>query len=485
MADISFHHGTRVFESQETPILIRTAQSAVAAIIGTAPDADPVEFPLNKPVLLMGASQVSKAKKLGNAGTLKKGVDAVFDQVGTYCYVVRVAQGATTYETYSNLVGDATARTGVHALKKCEGLYGRKVKPRLVCVPGFTSSLATDGIASINVNVQGANYVTAPTVAITGGTGTGAEAIAMIDGGKVTSIVVTKPGFGYDPDDAPTVTLTGGGGTGATATANIGTVANPVVAELVGVLEKIRAVAFVDGPDTTDEAAVLYRQTINSDRIYICDPKVLVWDTDLDAYVPQPASARFVGVQAKVDRTNGFWWSVSNKPINGIGGTVRPVSYGDHANYLNENHVNTVINLDGEGFVTWGNRVATGIDLNKFVSVRRTMDFINEAIEAANLEFVDKPFSKANLKFLIESNNAFMRVLKAEGAILGGRVWLDPERNTDEEMAQGRVTFGVEFEPPAPMEDIRFIAHRQIKYYAVLRKEVLEEVRDGALALAA
>lgn len=487
MADISFHHGTRVFESQETPILIRTAQSAVIALIGTAPDADPIEFPLNKPVLIAGPAQISKARKLGDAGTLKKAVDGVFDQVGTYTYIVRVAEGQTTYETYSNLVGDATARTGVHALKKCESLYGRNLKPRLVAVPGFTSSLATDGIASINVTVRGANYTTAPTVTITGGGGTGAQAIALVDGGEVSAIVVTKPGFGYDPDDVQnplTVTLTGGGGTGALAQANVGTVTNPVVQELVGVLESLRAVAFVDGPDTTDAAAVLYRETINSDRIYICDPKVLVWDTDLDAYVPQPSSARFAGVQARTDRTSGFWWSLSNKPINGIAGTVRPITYGDQANYLNENHVNSVINL-GEGFITWGNRVATGIDLNKFISVRRTMDFINEAIEAANLEFVDKPFSKANLKFIIESNNAFMRVLRAEGAILGGRVWLDPDRNTDEEMAQGRVTFGVEFEPPAPMEDIRFIAHRQIKYYAVLRKEVLEEMQEGSLALAA
>lgn len=482
MADISFYHGTRVFESQETPILIRTAQSAVVALIGTAPDADPVAFPLNKPILIKGATELSKTKLLGDAGTLKKAIDGVFDQVGTYCYVIRVAEGNTTYATYSNLVGDAGALTGVHALEKCESLYGRKLKPRLIAVPGFTSSLATDGVASINVTVQGVNYLTAPIVAVTGGGGQGAEARAIVEGGQVTGIIVTKPGFGYT--EAPAVALTGGGGAGATATANVGTVANPVVAELVGVLERLRAVAFVDGPDTTDAAAVLYRETINSDRIYIIDPKVLVWDTVLDAYVPMPASPRFAGVQAKVDRTNGFWWSVSNKPINGIGGTVRPVSYGDHANYLNESHVNSVINL-GEGFITWGNRVATGIDLNKFLSVRRTMDFINEAIEAANLEFVDKPFSKANLKFLIESNNAFMRVLKAEGAILGGRVWLDPERNTDEEMAQGRVTFGVEFEPPAPMEDIRFIAHRQIRYYAVLRKEVLEEVQEGALALAA
>src|SRR5690606_23767959 len=137
-----------------------------------------------------------------------------------------------------------------------------------------------------------------------------------------------------------------------------------------------------------------------------------VFDVDLKANIAKPASPFFVGVQARVDRQLGFWWSESNKPINGIVGVARPIRYGDQANYLNENHVNTIINL-GEGFITWGNRVATGADLWKFSSVRRTADFINEAIEDAYLECADRPFSKANLKFMVESGRAFMRVLVA------------------------------------------------------------------------
>lgn len=484
MADLAFHHGTRVFESLETPVLYRTTQTAVIGLLVTAPAADPAVWPLNKPILIKGAADYAKVRALGATGTGKKAVDDVLDQVGTFMQIVRVAEGANVNATWSNLVGSAVALTGVHAFKKCEGLYGRHIKPRLISAPGYTQALAGDGVASIARTAAGAGYTTPPTVTVTGGGLAGCVAEAVVEDGEVTAVIVRKGGFGCTDPGAVTVAFAGGGGAGATATASIGTVANPVVAEMVGVLEKLRAVAFVDGPDTTDEAAVIYRATINSDRVYICDPKVLVWDTDLDANVPRPSSARFAGVTARTDRTLGFWWSPSNKPINGITGVVRPIAYGDQANYLNEAHVNTVINL-GDGYLTWGNRVATGIDLNKFLSVRRTMDFINEAIEMANLEFVDKPFSKANLKFLIESGNAFMRVLKAEGAILGGKMWLDPERNTDEEMAQGRVTFGVEFEPPAPMEDIRFIAHRQIRYYAQLRKEVLEEVNGGSLALAA
>ncbi len=310
---------------------------------------------------------------------------------GAYTIIIRVEEGVDAAATMSNLVGDATQFTGVHALKKAEAQLG--IKPRLIAIPGFTSG---DGVT-----------------------------------------------------------------------------ANPVVAELVGVLDQLKAVAFVDGPDTTDADAIAYRNLIGSQRVYVVDPKVLVWDTATSAYVTRPASARFAGVQARVDTNLGFWHSLSNKPINGIGGVSRTVTYGLQANYLNENHVGTVINM-GSGFITWGNRAATEDDLWVFLSVRRTADFINEAIEKAYLEFVDKPFSAANLKFMLESGNAAMRTFKASGAILGGRVWIDETLNEPTDMAAGKITLSMEFEPPAPMEDIRFIAHRNIQYYLELTKEALK-----------
>jgi phage tail sheath protein FI len=389
MADLSFHHGTRLQESNETPVLVQVAQTAVVGLLGTAPEADPAKFPINTPVLLKG--NPAEAADLGATGTLKDAVDDVFDQIGAYTIVIRVEEGLDDAATMTNLVGDATQLTGVHALKKAEAQLG--IKPRLIAIPGFTSG---DGVT-----------------------------------------------------------------------------ANPVVAELVGVLDQLKAVGFVDGPDTTDEDALAYRELIGSQRVYVVDPKVLVWDTETNAYAARPASARFAGVQARVDTNLGFWHSLSNKNINGIGGASRTVTYGLQSDYLNENHVGTIINM-GSGFITWGNRAATTDDLWVFLSVRRTADFINEAIEKAYLEFVDKPFSAANLKFMLESGNAAMRTFKASGAILGGRVWIDETLNEPTEMAAGKITLSMEFEPPAPMEDIRFIAHRNIQYYLELTKEALK-----------
>ncbi len=479
MADIAFHHGTRVSQSAETPVLIRTEQSAVVGIIGTAPDADATVFPLNTPVLIKG-QQFSKAAKLGEAGTLKDAFDAVNAQVGTYTVIVRVEEGADTAATWTNLVGDPTTMTGVHAFLKSRPQLA--IKPRLICAPGYTGGSPADGIQSIQVTAGGSGYSDTPTVTITDdGDGAGAEAVAIVTGGVITAIAVTRHGSGYG---VPTVTITDDTGTTATATATVGAVANPVVVELAGVLDKLKSVAWVDGPDTTDEAAVTYRSLLNSRRIKVVDPRALVWDETLDAYVPTPASPYFVGVQARIDRERGFWWSESNKPINGIAGINRPISYGDQTDYLNENDVATIVNIDGTGFRTWGNRGCGSESLWKFFSVVRTADFINEAIEGAFLEFVDRPFSKANLKMAIESGNAFLRTLKAEGAILGGRMWIEADLNEPTELAQGRVTFSVEFEPPAPMEDIRIIAYRNILYYDRLISEVISEIEGGALTAA-
>jgi autotransporter-associated beta strand protein len=74
------------------------------------------------------------------------------------------------------------------------------------------------GIVSIPVTFSGAGYIGPPVVMISGGSGTGATAIATVDVnassptyGLVTGITVTSPGSGYQFGDIPTVTLLRGG----------------------------------------------------------------------------------------------------------------------------------------------------------------------------------------------------------------------------------------------------------------------------------
>lgn len=83
------------------------------------------------------------------------------------------------------------------------------------------TSSAFDGVRRVNVTAGGSGYTSAPTVTFTGGAGTGAAAVAIVEGGSVVAVLITNRGSGYT--SAPTIGFTGGGGTGATATGVIGT----------------------------------------------------------------------------------------------------------------------------------------------------------------------------------------------------------------------------------------------------------------------
>ncbi|MEI9428741.1 phage tail sheath subtilisin-like domain-containing protein [Mesorhizobium sp. Cs1299R1N3] len=478
MADLAFHHGTRVFESGETPILIRTNQTRVILLVGTAPDADEALFPVNMPVLIPGLPTM--ADQLGDTGTLPDALDAIFKQDGPYILVVRVEEGVDAPATLANIIGDRTAMTGVWAGMKAEPMLG--IAPVNVVVAGYSGSVITNGVTSVAVDTPGTGY-TAATVAFAAAPAGGVTALgeAVIVAGAITAIKVTRPGKGYTA--VPAVTITGDGANAA-ATATTGNAIDPITAELTGLVDQLKAIAYIDGPNTTDADAVAFRGQVNSQRIYIADPKVLVYDKVAAANVSKPFAPFLVGVRTRTDRDFGFWWSVSNKPVFGIVGMARPIAYGAQANYLNERAVNTVINVNGEGLRTWGNRVATGDDLWKFEAVRRTADVINRALADAYLEFVDKPFSKANLKFMLESGNTFLRSMKNEGAILGGRCFIRADDNPAANLASGSPTISVEFEPPAPMEDIRIKTYRNIAYYDLLLEQVLKEVNNGSLTTA-
>lgn len=240
--------------------------------------------------------------------------------------------------------------------------------------------------------------------------------------------------------------------------ANPGTfLANPVVSEMVGIAERLRAVIIADGPNTTDEAVVAWAGDFGSPRVYVVDPgvKKLIDGAVADA----PASPCVAGIIAKTDNDRGFWWSPSNQNINGIIGTTRAVDFalGDanaRANLLNEQKVATIIRQNG--YRLWGNRTLSMDPKWAFLSVRRTADIINDSLLRAHLWAVDRNITKTYIQDVTEGVNAYLRYLTTIGAILGGRCWADPDLNTPDQIAQGKVFFDFDFTPPYPAEHITF-----------------------------
>ena len=82
-----------------------------------------------------------------------------------------------------------------------------------------TSIYSLTAIARVNITAGGSSYSSVPTVAFSGGGGTGAAGTAVVASNAVTSITMTNTGTGYT--SAPTVAFSGGGGTGAAGTAVI------------------------------------------------------------------------------------------------------------------------------------------------------------------------------------------------------------------------------------------------------------------------
>lgn len=236
--------------------------------------------------------------------------------------------------------------------------------------------------------------------------------------------------------------------------------ANPVVAEMMGIAERMRAVIIADGPNTNDADAIAYADDSGSPRVYVVDPWVKVFREG--ETVIEPASARVAGLIAKSDQDRGFWWSPSNQPINGITGTARPVDFklGDansRANLLNEQNVATIIRQ--EGFRLWGNRTLSADPKWAFLSVRRTADMINDSLQRAHMWAVDRNITKTYVEDVEEGVNAYLRGLIAQGAILGGRCWADPDLNTPANITQGKIYFNFDFTPPYPAEHITFRSH--------------------------
>jgi phage tail sheath protein FI len=229
----------------------------------------------------------------------------------------------------------------------------------------------------------------------------------------------------------------------------------------------MKAVSILDGPNTTDQDAISFRGNYGSDRVYIVDPWVKVWNVNTNTEALQPASARIAGLISKMDNDRGWWWSPSNQVIHGIAGTARDIDFGlsdanCRANYLNENDVATIVYEDG--YRLWGNRTCAADPKFAFLCVRRSADMIAESILHAHLWAVDRGITKTYIEDVRDGVLAYIRHLKTVGAIVGGDCWVNAEINSPDQIAQGIVYWDYDFTPVYPAEHLVFRAHITDQY---------------------
>ena len=228
---------------------------------------------------------------------------------------------------------------------------------------------------------------------------------------------------------------------------------------LVALADKLRGIAILDGPNTTDEAAIAYAAGFGAKRAFLVDPGVQYWDNGEQATVDAPGSAWVAGLFAWTDSEYGFWASPSNKSFVGITGTTRPVEFldgddGCRANLLNNANIATIIRDDG--FRLWGNRTLSSDPKWAFVTRVRTLDIVMDAILYGHKWAVDRSITATYVKDVTEGLQAFMRDLKNQGAIINFEVYADPELNTASQLEQGKVYWNIRLTDVPPAENPNF-----------------------------
>ena len=221
---------------------------------------------------------------------------------------------------------------------------------------------------------------------------------------------------------------------------------------------KLRAVTYLDSPSGATAVEVAQRAKKYGARVEMLRPRIMVTSDVTGESISRPYSAAAAGHRVRIDSELGWWWSKSNQTVLGFTGLEQVDTWliGDEncvANQLNQENVSTIIQLDG--YRHWGNRLCSSDPQWRFEAVRRTADMLQDSIQVmVTKNYLDRPIDKAFATSLVGSVNSYLRSQTKLGAINGGRCELDPELNTAESLAAGKIYFNIAFAPKSPAEEI-------------------------------
>lgn len=240
-----------------------------------------------------------------------------------------------------------------------------------------------------------------------------------------------------------------------------------VVAELAIIAEKLRAFAYAGVNAVTPEAAADYRVDFGSKRLMLIWPDFTAWDTTENAYIDVSASARALGLRAKIDENVGWHKTLSNVEVSGVSGLTHDVYWdlqetATESNYLNSHEITTLIRENGFRF--WGSRTCSADPLFAFENYTRTGDIIADTIAEAHMWAVDKPMSTALVKDIIDGINSKLRSFVQNGYLLGGSCWFDELYNPVDNIKNGKLTLDYDYTPVPPLEDLGFQQRITDKY---------------------
>ncbi|WP_273974044.1 phage tail sheath protein [Serratia ureilytica] len=231
-----------------------------------------------------------------------------------------------------------------------------------------------------------------------------------------------------------------------------------VASELLAVAQSLRAFAYLSayGCKTVSEA-LDYRKNFSQREAMLIWPDFLSWDTRTNAPATAFATARALGLRAKLDQQVGWHKTLSNVGVNGVTGISADVYWdlqdtATDANLLNQNDVTTLIRKDGFRF--WGSRTCSDDPLFQFENYTRTAQVLADTMAEAHMWAVDQPLHPSLAKDIIEGINAKFRELKNGGYIVDGNCWIDEAANHKDVLASGKLVLDYDYTPVPPLENL-------------------------------
>jgi len=170
-------------------------------------------------------------------------------------------------------------------------------------------------------------------------------------------------------------------------------------ADLVGKIithcEQFRRFAIIDGPNESDDAALLaWRNGAVSSTyaaVYAPHLSIVTIDPDsIDRFTTVPPSGFVAGVFARTDRERGVHKAPGNERVSGIVGLAETYTQ-RRQDLLNPGSVNLIRAFPGRGTRIWGARNATDDGLWRYVNVRRLFNMIETSVDRSTQWVVFEP----------------------------------------------------------------------------------------------
>jgi uncharacterized protein len=474
-----FFHGVDVRYIDSVPRSVTIVPSAAILLVGTAPTFALAagDVHVNDPVRCINDVDDARfgGKKIPGF-TIPYALDALRDNGAGSVDIVNVFN-PSTHKTTAQAVTFTFGADNKIQLTKVTGTAPSQVISVGTIAPGLTGTLTVTGVGGTPTYVLNTDYK----VDLVDGV------LTRVLGGAITALASVKVTYTYaDPSLVTSADIIGavvaGDRTGLQAGLDVYPLRGyrpkiiicPGFSELAGVAtemgviaEKLKAYYLLDAPvaATRDEAiagragaAPVATFGISTRRAMLIYGRVR--DTE---GILQPGSPYVAGVMADTDRRFGYWWSPSNKIVQGIT-AVEPKLTADFTdastdvNALNAAGIVTFYNDFGTGYRVWGNRSALypsdTTPLN-FIPVGRTLDIFHESLQRACLPYVDRPINDPLIDAIDATGNNFIREQVTLGALINGsRMFYEPGKNPPSQLAAGKIVFSIALMIPTPAEII-------------------------------